>query len=86
MGYLVGLEPVCDSNYVLLSNIYAALGKWISVGEVRGAMTTLEMNRRPGFTAVEIDRGIHEFILHQEMGLILNVTVSMICLTCFTPK
>ncbi|KAJ0971631.1 hypothetical protein J5N97_019590 [Dioscorea zingiberensis] len=62
MGYLVELEPDCDSNFVLLSNIYATLGKWTSVGEVRGIMKAWEIKRRPGFSAVEIDCGIHEFM------------------------
>ncbi|XP_043694411.1 pentatricopeptide repeat-containing protein At1g05750, chloroplastic [Telopea speciosissima] len=60
--YLVELEPDCDSNYVLLSNIYAAVGRWDGVGKVRNAMKALGIKKKPGFSAIEIECRIHEFV------------------------
>ncbi|KAJ4953937.1 hypothetical protein NE237_030769 [Protea cynaroides] len=60
--YLVKLESGCDSNYVLLSNIYAAAGRWDGVGKVRNTMKALGIKKKPGFSAVEIDCNIHEFV------------------------
>ncbi|KAL5984027.1 hypothetical protein ACLOJK_018129 [Asimina triloba] len=62
MDYLVELEPETDSNYVLLSNIYAALGKWDGVSKVRNKMKMLGIRKKPGFSAVEIDCNVHEFV------------------------
>ncbi|XP_010246164.1 PREDICTED: pentatricopeptide repeat-containing protein At1g05750, chloroplastic-like [Nelumbo nucifera] len=41
MSYLTDLDPSCDSNYVLLSNMYAAVGRWDGVGKVRNTMKAL---------------------------------------------
>lgn len=62
MGYLVELEPETDSNFVLLSNIYAAAGRWDGVGKVRNVMKSLGIKKNPGFSAVEIDGALHEFV------------------------
>ncbi|XP_077224489.1 tetratricopeptide repeat (TPR)-like superfamily protein [Tasmannia lanceolata] len=62
MGYLVELEPDCDSNYVLLSNIYAAVGRWDGVGMVRKTMKEMGIRKKPGSSAIEIGCGIHEFV------------------------
>jgi hypothetical protein len=47
---------------VLLSNIYAAVGKWDRVGKVRSIMKTREVKKRPGHNTVEIDGDVHEFV------------------------
>ncbi|XP_058097219.1 pentatricopeptide repeat-containing protein At1g05750, chloroplastic [Magnolia sinica] len=62
MDYLVHLEPDCDSNYVLLSNIYAAVGRWDGVSKVRNTMKDRGISKKPGFSAVEIDCSSHEFV------------------------
>ncbi|XP_008800272.2 pentatricopeptide repeat-containing protein At1g05750, chloroplastic [Phoenix dactylifera] len=62
MGYLVELEPECDSNYVLLSNMYAAIGRWEGVGEVRNKMKAIGIKKRPGFSQVEVNCDVHEFV------------------------
>lgn len=38
MQHLFELDPQGDANYVLLSNIYAAVGKWDGAGKVRSLM------------------------------------------------
>ncbi|CAL0324288.1 unnamed protein product [Lupinus luteus] len=62
MKYLVELNPGGDSNYVLLSNIYAAVGKWDGANKVRRAMKDRGIQKKPGFSSIEIDSSIHKFI------------------------
>ncbi|KAK1273354.1 Pentatricopeptide repeat-containing protein [Acorus gramineus] len=62
MGQLAELEPGCDANYVLLSNAYAAVGRWDSVGKVRNEMKSLGIRKRPGCSSVEIDCKVHKFV------------------------
>lgn len=62
MGYLVEMEPDTDSNFVLLSNIYASVGRWDGAGKVRNVMKSLGIKKSPGYSAVEIDGDLHEFV------------------------
>ncbi|XXG70865.1 hypothetical protein AAC387_Pa07g0251 [Persea americana] len=62
MSYIAELKRDTDSNYVLLSNIYAAVGRWDGVGKVRHAMKALDIRKRPGYSAIEIDSSSHEFV------------------------
>ncbi|KAE8692996.1 Pentatricopeptide repeat-containing protein [Hibiscus syriacus] len=59
---LVALNPGSDSNYVLLSNIYAALGRWEGASKVRRRMKALGIQKKPGFSSIEIDGCVHEFV------------------------
>uniref|UniRef100_A0A0A8Z6I6 Pentatricopeptide repeat-containing protein n=1 Tax=Arundo donax TaxID=35708 RepID=A0A0A8Z6I6_ARUDO len=62
MQHLLELDPGGDANYVLLSNIYAAVGKWDGAGKVRSLMKARGVKKRPGYSAVEIDGDVHEFV------------------------
>ncbi|XP_062017874.1 pentatricopeptide repeat-containing protein At1g05750, chloroplastic [Rosa rugosa] len=62
MKYLFELDPGVDSNYVLLANIYAADGRWDGANKVRKTMKDLGIQKVPGFSSVEIDCDIHEFV------------------------
>jgi pentatricopeptide repeat protein len=62
MKYLFELDPGVDSNYVLLANIYAADGRWDGASKVRKTMEDLGIQKTPGFSSVEIDCDIHEFV------------------------
>ncbi|KAL6912055.1 hypothetical protein ACP4OV_000860 [Aristida adscensionis] len=62
MQHLLELDPGGDSNYVLLSNIYAAVGKWDGAGKVRSLMKARGVKKRPGYSAVEVDGDVHEFV------------------------
>ncbi|KAK4255293.1 hypothetical protein QN277_008308 [Acacia crassicarpa] len=77
MNYLVELDPDGDSNYVLLANIYAAIGKWNGASKVRRTMKIRGIKKKPGFSSVEIDSSIHKFVAgdksHEEMDSILPV-------------
>lgn len=62
MQHLLEQDPGGDSNYVLLSNIYAAVGKWGGAGKVRSLMKSRGVKKRPGQSTVEIDGEVHEFV------------------------
>ncbi|KAK3155397.1 hypothetical protein QOZ80_2BG0202780 [Eleusine coracana subsp. coracana] len=62
MQHLLEVDPGGDANYVLLSNIYAAVGKWDGAGKVRSLMKARGVKKRPGYSAVEIDGDVHEFV------------------------
>ncbi|MBA0558050.1 hypothetical protein Golob_015087 [Gossypium lobatum] len=59
---LVALDPGSDSNYVLLSNIYAAVGRWVGASKVRRRMKALGIQKKPGFSSIEISGCVHEFV------------------------
>jgi hypothetical protein len=62
MQDLLEQDPGGDSNYVLLSNIYAADGKWDGVGKVRSLMKARRVKKTPGHSAVEIAGDVHAFV------------------------
>nr|XP_028954940.1 pentatricopeptide repeat-containing protein At1g05750, chloroplastic-like [Malus domestica] len=62
MKYLSVVDPSVDSNYVLLANIYAAAGRWDGANKVRKKMKDLGVQKTPGFSYVEVDCNIHEFV------------------------
>ncbi|PRQ32596.1 putative tetratricopeptide-like helical domain-containing protein [Rosa chinensis] len=64
MKYLFELDPGVDSNYVLLANIYAADGRWDGANKVRKTMKDLGIQKVLGFSSVEIDCDIHEFVVN----------------------
>ncbi|KAM0996962.1 hypothetical protein ACFX2C_006904 [Malus domestica] len=62
MKYLSVVDHGVDSNYVLLANIYAAAGRWDGANKVRKKMKDLGVQKTPGFSSVEVDCNIHEFV------------------------
>lgn len=62
MKYQVELYPGGDSNYVLFSNIYAAVGKWDGASKVRREMKERGLQKNLAFSSIEIDSGIHKFV------------------------
>lgn len=59
--YLVELDPNADSNYVLLSNTYAALGRWDVASKARKRMKALGIQKKPGLSSIEVGCSLHEF-------------------------
>ncbi|XP_045788868.1 pentatricopeptide repeat-containing protein At5g43790 isoform X1 [Trifolium pratense] len=59
---LIELEPETSGNYVLLSNMYAIVGRWNDVKRVRTLMKHHGVNKLPGFSLVEINGAMHEFL------------------------
>ncbi|KAJ4703111.1 Pentatricopeptide repeat-containing protein [Melia azedarach] len=58
---LITMEPENAGNYVLLSNIYAAAGKWDGVAKMRTFLRDRGLKKTPGCSWIEIGRLVHEF-------------------------
>ncbi|KAI3769313.1 hypothetical protein L6452_00414 [Arctium lappa] len=62
MEHLLELEPEDTGNYVLLSNIYAYLGRWDGVSRMRKFIRGKVMSKTPGCSAIEVDNAVEEFV------------------------
>ncbi|KAG0562950.1 hypothetical protein KC19_9G185500 [Ceratodon purpureus] len=58
---LLKLDPKDASVYVLLSNMYAAAGRWDQVTRVRSLMMDKGIRKEPGVSWIEVDNKIHRF-------------------------
>ncbi|KAL3535641.1 hypothetical protein ACH5RR_004102 [Cinchona calisaya] len=59
---LFEFEPQRDSNYILLSNIYAAKARWNDVSRIRVLMSSRGVKKEPGCSWVEVDAQTHVFL------------------------
>lgn len=62
MNKLLQLEPDGSGNYVLLSNAYAASGRWDDSAKVRAKMRGVGVAKEPGCSWVEVKNMVHEFV------------------------
>ncbi|KAA8521766.1 hypothetical protein F0562_012439 [Nyssa sinensis] len=62
MEHLLELEPDDTGNYVLLSNIYADLGKWDGVSRMRKLIRSKSMKKTPGCSLIEVNNVVQEFV------------------------
>ncbi|KAH9295688.1 hypothetical protein KI387_039276 [Taxus chinensis] len=60
--HLLKLEPDNSSTYVLLSNIYAAAGKWDDAAKVRKLMKSRGIRKVPGYSWIEVKNKVHVFV------------------------
>jgi pentatricopeptide repeat protein len=60
--HLFNLEPENVGYYVLLSNIYAAAGRWEDVEKVRQVMKYITVNKMPGCSWIEINKQRFAFV------------------------
>jgi pentatricopeptide repeat protein len=58
---LFDLDPEKAGYYVLLSNIYAAAGRWDDVSKVRTMMKDRGIKKMPGCSLVEVKNKVHAF-------------------------
>eukprot|EP01018_Ginkgo_biloba_P008781 Gb_27830 [translate_table: standard] len=58
---LFELEPEDAGNYVLLSNIYAAAGRWDDVAKTRLMMKNRGIQKIPGCSWIEVKNKVHIF-------------------------
>ncbi|PQM37334.1 pentatricopeptide repeat-containing protein [Prunus yedoensis var. nudiflora] len=56
------LDPGHCGNYVLMSNIYVANGRYEEVSEVRHTMRQQNVKKTPGCSWIELKNGVHAFI------------------------
>eukprot|EP01018_Ginkgo_biloba_P019043 Gb_02373 [translate_table: standard] len=57
------LEPDNAGYYVLLSNIYAAAGRWDGVAKVRTMMKDRGLKKTPGCSLIEVNNRVHAFLV-----------------------
>ncbi|KAF5736631.1 Tetratricopeptide repeat-like superfamily protein isoform 1 [Tripterygium wilfordii] len=60
---LLELEPKHRGNYVFLSNVYAAVGRWEAVESVRTLMQKRPLEKDPGWSNIEVGGRVHSFIV-----------------------
>eukprot|EP01018_Ginkgo_biloba_P007317 Gb_00862 [translate_table: standard] len=58
---LLELEPQDSATYVLLSNMYAASGRWDDVAKVREMMKAVRVKKERGCSWIELMNKVHEF-------------------------
>ncbi|XP_057823025.2 LOW QUALITY PROTEIN: pentatricopeptide repeat-containing protein At1g11290, chloroplastic [Cryptomeria japonica] len=61
--HLFHLEPDKAAHHVLLSNIYAAAGRWGNVSKIRTLMKVKGIKRSPGCSLIHVNNKIHSFIV-----------------------
>ncbi|KAK7851978.1 pentatricopeptide repeat-containing protein At3g62890-like [Quercus suber] len=60
---LIELDPTNSGAYVLLSNVYAKMGRWADVRHVRDLMEARGIKKVPGCSLVEVGGVLHEFFV-----------------------
>jgi hypothetical protein len=60
---LFELEPENPGCYIILSNIYAAAGKWDDVAKVRTMMKHRKLKKTPGYSLIEVNNRVHSFLV-----------------------
>jgi pentatricopeptide repeat protein len=58
---LLELEPDNPGNYILVSNVFAEMGEWNTVREVRTRMAEQGLRKDPACSWIEIGNNIHTF-------------------------
>eukprot|EP01018_Ginkgo_biloba_P016955 Gb_16898 [translate_table: standard] len=61
--YLLERKQQVGLTYVLMSNIYAAAGKWDDVTRVRKIMKDRGVNKQPGCSWIEVNKKMHTFVV-----------------------
>eukprot|EP01018_Ginkgo_biloba_P032700 Gb_11667 [translate_table: standard] len=61
--HLIELEPKIVGNYVLLSNLYAAAGRWNDVAKVRAMQKDRGLKKSPGCSWIQIKNSVHAFLV-----------------------
>ncbi|KAF3332078.1 pentatricopeptide repeat-containing protein [Carex littledalei] len=59
---LISLEPDNSAGYVLLSNMYSALGKWEESTKIRSMMDRRKVKKEAGTSWIQIRNTVHSFI------------------------
>ncbi|RVW19783.1 Pentatricopeptide repeat-containing protein [Vitis vinifera] len=59
---LLELSPQESSSFVQLSNMYASMGRWKDVMEVRQKMRAQGVRKDPGCSMIEVDGTVYEFL------------------------
>lgn len=65
---LADLEPDESGNYVILSNVYAAAGRWDGVCKIRKMIRSQNTKRNPGCSSIEVENVVREFVAGDDSG------------------
>ncbi|KAL6640994.1 hypothetical protein ACP70R_019175 [Stipagrostis hirtigluma subsp. patula] len=63
---LVQLQPDHDGRYIGLSNIYAIARRWQEAKQARKVMEEKGVKKVPGFSEIDVGRGVCRFIAHDK--------------------
>ncbi|XP_059650550.1 pentatricopeptide repeat-containing protein At1g25360 [Cornus florida] len=73
---LFELMPQHDGTYILLSNMYANVGRWDDVAKVRKIMRERGVKKEPGCSWIEVENKVHVFLVddtaHPEVQAVYN--------------
>lgn len=57
------LDPGHSGDYVLLSNLYASVGRWHCVQKLRKSMLKGGVKKNPGHSLLEVGNSVHKFVM-----------------------
>ncbi|KAL3614012.1 hypothetical protein CASFOL_042086 [Castilleja foliolosa] len=90
---LLEIEPGNSGPYVLLSNMYAELGRWRDVKRVRKLMRQRGVVKQPGCSWIEIKSRVHVFMVKDKRHLrkreiysVLRMLTEMMKLSGYVPS
>ncbi|PIM99391.1 hypothetical protein CDL12_28117 [Handroanthus impetiginosus] len=90
---LLEVDPGNSAPYVLLSNMYAELGRWREVTRVRKLMRQRGVVKQPGCSWIEIGSQVHTFMVKdtrharkREIYLLLKTLTKMMKLSGYVPN
>ncbi|EOA25767.1 hypothetical protein CARUB_v10019129mg [Capsella rubella] len=63
ISHIIELKAEEAGDYVLLLNTYSSVGKWEKVTELRSLMKEKRIQTKPGWSAIELQGTVHEFIV-----------------------
>ncbi|XP_057861166.2 putative pentatricopeptide repeat-containing protein At3g23330 isoform X2 [Cryptomeria japonica] len=64
--WILKLEPENVGNYILLANIYAAVGRWDRMEKVRIMMKKRSLRKVPGYSWILVKNSVHTFLVGDE--------------------
>ncbi|XP_073146534.1 pentatricopeptide repeat-containing protein At1g08070, chloroplastic-like [Henckelia pumila] len=60
--HVISLEPAHSGDYILLSNLYASVGRLADAKRLRNEMKVQGVKKDPGCSFIELDGVVHEFL------------------------
>ncbi|KAF4358470.1 hypothetical protein G4B88_020148 [Cannabis sativa] len=66
------LDNSSSGDHVLLSNVYASLGKWEDVASVRRSASEQKIKKAPGWSMIEVEKLVYRFMADQKQDEIVK--------------